>query len=137
MRALASLLVMALAACSGPSHDRASGPRPRTPGVRMSMNELHSLGGVPPNWRLTPPAGDVTAGRAAFVEFGCHSCHRVEGEPFSVKAPAEGVGPELTGMGVHHPAAYFAEAIMNPDAVLIEGAGYIGPDGHSVMPDYP
>jgi hypothetical protein len=40
-------------------------------------------------------------------------------------------------MGAHHPPGYFAEAILNPDAVLIEGPGYIGPDGHSVMPDYP
>jgi len=136
MRALAWVLVVALAACSGPSKDGASGPRPRTPGPRMSMMDLHGMGGVPPNWKLTPPAGDVAAGRQAFVEMGCHSCHKVEGEAFSAKA-AEGVGPELTGMGAHHPPGYFAEAIMNPDAVLIEGPGYIGPDGHSVMPDYP
>jgi hypothetical protein len=95
------------------------------------------MGGVPPGWKLTPPPGDVGAGRRAFVDFGCPSCHRVEGEAFSQKATGEQVGPDLTGMGAHHPPAYFAEAILNPDAVLIEGPGYIGPDGHSVMPDYP
>jgi len=95
------------------------------------------MGGVPPGWKLTPPPGDVSAGRAAFADFGCHSCHRVEGEPFSAKAGADQVGPELTGMGAHHPPAYFAEAILNPDAILIEGPGYIGPHGHSTMPDYP
>jgi len=102
----------------------------------MTMNALHQAGGVPSGWKLTPPAGDVGAGRAAFVDLGCPSCHRVDGESFSAK-PGGGVGPDLTGMGAHHPPGYFAEAIMNPDAVLIEGPGYIGPDGHSVMPDYP
>jgi hypothetical protein len=40
-------------------------------------------------------------------------------------------------MGAHHPPGYFAEAILNPDAVLVEGDGWIGPDGHSTMPSYP
>jgi hypothetical protein len=39
-------------------------------------------------------------------------------------------------MGAHHPAGYFAEAIMNPSVLLIEGPGYAGPDGKSVMPSY-
>ena len=137
MRPAALLLVVALAACGGSSSDRAAAPRPRTPGIRMTMDTLHRLGGVPPGWKLTPPPGDVAAGRAAFVDFGCPSCHKVAGESFSAKAGNTQVGPELTGMGAHHPPAYFAEAILNPDAVLIEGPGYIGPDGHSVMPDYP
>jgi len=101
------------------------------------MAALHATGGVPPGWRLTPPAGDVATGRRLFVDFGCQSCHRVAGEPFAAKDTGGGVGPELTGMGAHHPPAYFAESIMNPDAVLIDGPGYVGPDGHSVMPDYP
>ena len=63
------------------------------------MMTLHAMGGVPPGWKLTPPTGDVANGRQLFVEFGCASCHRVEGEAFSAK-PADGVGPELTGMGV-------------------------------------
>src|SRR5262249_41588813 len=67
MRPAALLLVVALAACGGSSSDRAAGPRPRTPGVRMTMDTLHRLGGVPPGWKLTPPPGDVAAGRAAFV----------------------------------------------------------------------
>ena len=40
-------------------------------------------------------------------------------------------------MGSHHPAEYFAEAIINPNAVLVDGPGYLGPDGRSVMPAYP
>lgn len=139
MRALLpGLVVVVLVACGGEGPDRfANAPRPRVPGVRMTMHELHMLGGVPRNWKLTPPPGHVDAGRAAFVDLGCHSCHRVEGESFSAKPGAGEVGPDLTGMGAHHPPAYFVEAIVAPDAVLVEGPGYIGPDGHSTMPDYP
>jgi mono/diheme cytochrome c family protein len=134
---LALLPLVAALACGGGTSSEDTTARPRTPGLRITMDALHRMGGTPPGWKLTPPAGSVAAGRRAFVDFGCASCHKVEGESFSVKESAGNVGPDLTGMGAHHPAAYFAEAILNPDAVLIEGPGYIGPDGHSVMPDYP
>ncbi len=137
MHRLVLLLLAVATACGGPSRDGGTASRPRVPGPRFSMHALHQMGGVPPGWQLSPPSGDVAAGRLAFGDFGCATCHRVEGEAFSVKASTGQVGPELTGMGGHHPPAYFAEAILNPDAVLIEGPGYIGPDGHSVMPDYP
>jgi len=101
------------------------------------MDALHRAGGVPPGWRLTPPAGDVATGRRLFVDFGCASCHAVKGEAFAAKAGEQGVGPDLTGMGSHHPAEYFVESILNPDAVLVDGPGYSGPDGRSVMPAYP
>ena len=39
-------------------------------------------------------------------------------------------------MGAHHPAAYFAESILNPNAVIITEKGYTGPDGLSRMPEY-
>jgi hypothetical protein len=39
-------------------------------------------------------------------------------------------------MGGHHPAEYFAESILNPNAVIIVGPGYTGADGLSIMPDY-
>jgi len=98
------------------------------------MAALHASGGVPPGWRFTPPPGDPAAGRTLFAALGCPACHAVRGESFA--APT-GPGPELTGMGSHHPAGYFAESIVNPDAVLVDGPGYVGPDGHSIMPMYP
>jgi len=101
------------------------------------MDALHRAGGVPPGWRLTPPAGDVATGRRLFADFGCASCHVVRGEPFAATAGQQGVGPELTGMGSHHPAEYLVESILNPDAVLVDSPGYVGPDGRSVMPAYP
>jgi mono/diheme cytochrome c family protein len=137
MRGIMAIALLAAVGC-GSRSEPPSAVRARKPGIRVSMDQLHRMGGVPAGWKLSPPPGDVAAGRQAFVDFGCYSCHVVKGESFSAKASGTAqVGPELTGMGLHHPPAYFAEAIMNPDAVLIEGPGYIGPDGHSVMPDYP
>ena len=98
------------------------------------MDELHRAGGTPLRWRFTPPPGDAVAGRRDFEELGCHACHTVQGEPFSVVTTA---GPELTTMGGHHPPEYFAESIMNPDAVLVDGPDYVDAQGHSAMPAYP
>src|SRR5262249_9612985 len=100
------------------------------------MDALHQLGGIPPGWQLTPLPGDVEAGRRAFEDLGCATCHKVAGEKFADQANAS-LGPELTGMGSHHPPAYFVESILNPDAVLVDGPGYVSPEGHSTMPSYP
>jgi mono/diheme cytochrome c family protein len=127
------LAIVALAACGG-AVDTPRERRPSARSVRITMDALHRAGGVPPGWRFTPPPGDVAAGRAAFQSFRCHTCHAVRGEPFSRDARG---GPDLTGMGSHHPPEYFAESIMNPDAVLVEGPGNVDADGHSTMPAYP
>lgn len=110
--------------------------RPETKSVRVTMLALHQMGGVPPGWKLGIPPGTVDAGRRTFVDYGCPSCHRVAGEPFEKDAEG-GVGPGLTGMGSHHPPEYFAESILNPDAVLVEGEGFISEGGRSTMPSYP
>ena len=47
-----------------------------------------------------------------------------------------GRGPDLSGAGHHHPPGYLLESILNPDAVIVEGPGYTGPDGRSIMPYY-
>ncbi len=116
---------------------RAEAEPPRTKPA-ISMNDLHKFGGVPPGWRFAPPPGDAAAGRQAFIDLGCHSCHVVQGESFP-KPQEEAVqaGPELTGMGSHHPPEYFTESILNPNAVRIEGKGYLAADGSSIMPSYP
>ncbi len=127
-----------LAGCARAPSEPPRRPPPAKPGVRISMDALHRSGGVPPGWRFTPAPGDPTSGRRLFAELGCAGCHAVAGEPsFAAKRRQEDVGPELTGMGSHHPAGYFVESILNPDAILVEGAGYIGPDSRSIMPSYP
>jgi mono/diheme cytochrome c family protein len=99
------------------------------------MEALHATGGVPYDWKLTPAPGDAARGRAVFEAYGCASCHLVQGETFAGQGARP--GPELTGMGAHHPPAYFVESILNPNAIVIEGEGYAGPSGLSTMPAYP
>ncbi len=133
----AALSLALLTACDERTTRTPSPTRARTSpkSVRITMDALHQLGGTPAGWELTPLPGDVAAGRRTFEELGCHTCHKVAGEPF----PDQGTspGPELTGMGTHHPAAYFVEAILNPDAVLVDGPGYVSATGRSTMPTYP
>jgi mono/diheme cytochrome c family protein len=129
------LLALVLQGCGKPPPEKAArNLRGSARPVRITMMALHMSGGVPPRWRFTPPPGDVAEGRKTFEELGCHSCHTVKGEPFSI---ATDTGPDLSGMGTHHPPEYFVESIMNPDAVLVEGKGWIDSAGRSSMPIYP
>jgi copper resistance protein D len=100
---------------------------------RVTMAELHAAGGVPPGWLFSPPPGDAGRGRLIFTRLGCPACHRVGGEP---PGPAAGIGPDLTDAGEHHPAGYLLESVINPNAVIVEGPGYTGPDRRSIMPGY-
>jgi len=105
--------------------------------IHTTMEALHAHGGTPPGWTFSLPAGDAAAGRAVFVSMECYACHEVKGEKFpqSTQTP-KGEGPELTGMGSHHPAEYFAESILNPNRVVVDGKGYVGADGSSKMPSF-
>ena len=101
------------------------------------MEELHQAGGVPRGWKFALPAGDPTKGKQVFADLECYKCHAIQGESFPrAGGDAKNVGPELTGMGGMHPAEYFAESILSPNAVILEGSGYTGPDGKSIMPSY-
>src|SRR5262249_33076895 len=88
---------------------------------------------VPKGWMFTPPPGDAKKGRDVFIRLACYACHQVGDEKFP---PASAPGPDLTDVGEHHPAGYLLESILNPNAVIVEGPGYTGSDGKSIMPDY-
>ena len=103
----------------------------------VSMEELHRSGGVPRGWKFTLPAGgDPAKGRQLFAELECYKCHVIAGAGFPPSGGEGKTGPDLTGMGGHHPAEYFAESIIAPNHVLLAGPGWIGPDGRSIMPSY-
>jgi mono/diheme cytochrome c family protein len=105
--------------------------------IRTTMEALHAQGGVPKGWKFLMPRGDAAKGRDVFVSMECFACHAVRGEDFPKSSKRDqGPGPDLTGMGSHHPAEYFAESIVNPNRVIIQGAGYTGSDGLSKMPGY-
>jgi len=92
---------------------------------------------TPEGWTFTLPLGDRQKGREVFIAMECYKCHAVQGERFPANpADTGGVGPDLSSMGGMHPPEYFAESIVNPNAVLTEGPGYIGEDGRSKMPSY-
>ena len=96
--------------------------------------------GMAASWKFTLPQGDPAAGRKVFIEAECYKCHEVKGETFPAVAVGEkGVGPELSQMAGMHPVEFFAESVMNPNAVIdpdAKGKGYLGDDGKSKMPEY-
>jgi len=96
--------------------------------------------GMPTGWKFTLPKGDPAQGRKIFVELECYKCHEVKGETLPAMAEKEkGAGPELSQMARIHPVEYFAESIINPNAVIYPGdkeKGYLGDDGKSKMPNY-
>ncbi|PYM15449.1 MAG: hypothetical protein DMD81_14955 [Candidatus Rokuibacteriota bacterium] len=101
--------------------------------IHTTMEQLHESGGVPSGWSFAAPAGDEDRGRDVFTKLECFACHRVDGAAFP---PPSRPGPDLTTVGAHHPTGYLVESIMNPNAVIVDGPGYTGPDGRSIMPDY-
>ena len=129
----AGTAVASLALAQSRAQQTAPSPVP----IRATMEQLHAQGGVPHNWKFLVPPGNAAEGRKVFVAMECFACHQVKGEKFpdTSKTP-RGAGPDLTGMGAHHPAEYFAESVVNPNRVIVIGTGYTGPDGLSKMPSY-
>ncbi len=104
--------------------------RPSTAGEQPdhdAKNQMHH----PKEWRFSLPKGDPVKGRKGFARFECYSCHQVVGENFPDPG-GEAVGPELSQMGPMHPLEFFAESVLNPDAVIIQER-YRGQDGRSMM----
>lgn len=80
------------------------------------------------------PKGDAKAGKAAFVELQCHTCHRVP-ERFEIKAPIlEDRGPDLGKAQAKYTAGHLATAILAPSHVV--PAEWSREQGKSSMPDY-
>src|SRR5262249_7336199 len=105
--------------------------------IRVTMEEMHHGSGVPRGWTFSWPDGDPQKGREGFAKLECYQCHSMPGAGFpDVKPEPSRQGPPLAGMGGMHPAEYFAESVVNPNAVIIMGPGFTGPDGRSIMPDF-
>jgi cytochrome c1 len=96
----------------------------------------HGDHGTPAAWKFTWPKGDRVRGREIFVKLECYSCHEVKGERFPTPRERDTVGPELSAMGPLHEPEYFAEGIINPNAVIEKGKGYEAANGSSKMPSY-
>jgi putative heme-binding domain-containing protein len=96
-----------------------------TPPAKAAVNHH------PKDWRFTMPTGDAAKGRAVFEKFECYYCHQIRGENFP---SATENAPELSQMGQAHPVEFFAESIMNPNAVVPKV--YRQQDGTSPMTDF-
>ena len=105
---------------------------PAQPGAR----EGHGEHATPAGWKFSWPKGDPARGREVFVKLECYSCHEVKGETFPAPGEQGKVGPELSAMGPLHEPEYFAETIINPNAVIEQGKGFAAPDGSSKMPSF-
>jgi mono/diheme cytochrome c family protein len=120
-------------AVSGSAQSPSVAPGSARPGSSSAGDRRH---GTPEGWRFSWPKGDPAKGREVFIKLECYSCHEVRGERFPVPTEPTKLGPELSAMGPVHEPEYFAEAIINPSAVIEPGKGYEAPDGSSKMPSY-
>lgn len=136
----AALTFTALTATAAAQHSHGDAAKPApapAPGPRrITMDELHRGGGVPRGWKFTLPAGDAGRGKQVFADLECFKCHQIDGAGFPPPGGDGKVGPPLTGAGREHPAEYFAESILSPNSIVVDGPGFIGPDGRSIMPDF-
>jgi mono/diheme cytochrome c family protein len=119
----------------GPAQEAPSAAKEK---MQAEEREGEEEQGPPEGWKFTlPKGGNPRRGRALFVKLECFGCHEVKGERFKKPDPKAGtVGPELSAMAPHNPPEFFAESIINPNAVIDKGRGYEGPDGSSKMPSF-
>jgi Cu/Ag efflux protein CusF len=99
----------------------------KVPSVKAQAPEMHH----PRGWRFTMPKGDAAKGRAVFEKFECYDCHEVRGENFPYPTDS---APELSQMGPLHPVEYFAESVIDPNAVVPKG--YRNSAGKSPMSNF-
>lgn len=94
-----------------------------------------ALANVKQEPELKLPEGDPQVGRETFAKFDCFRCHTIQGEKFTQDVTG-GVGPDLTGIGGIQTPVYLAESILNPNAAIVAGKGFVGEDGTSKMPSF-
>jgi len=123
LRLRAAFAVMIIFLVKGPTLVMADGEG-HSHGPGAASAEPHH----PVNWRFTMPRGNAAKGREVFQKYECSYCHTIEGEKFP--HPID-YGPELSQMAPLHPLEFFAESIINPNAVVaMEERGL---DGRSPM----
>ncbi len=127
------LVVISFAVAAAQQQPAKPTPPPQAPKARPQPHGDH---GTPEGWKLTWPKGDPAKGRQVFSKLECYACHEVKGEKFPATREKGKIGPELSMMGPLHEADYFAEAIINPGAVIEKGKGYQAADGTSKMPSF-
>jgi len=83
------------------------------------------------------PAGDVEAGRQAFIALQCHGCHRINGVDLPQFLGTAPVAIVLGGQSARvRTYGDLVTSIINPSHRLIQGypAEQVSRDGESIMP---
>ncbi len=68
---------------------------------------------------MVMPEGDVAAGRKAFVELSCHSCHNVSRDPSLTPVEPKGNGPDLSTAAGITTAGYQTTSIISPSHIVV------------------
>jgi mono/diheme cytochrome c family protein len=79
--------------------------------------------------------GNAVAGRTAFLELKCNTCHAVAGERLNGRAPGRG-GPGLGTAEALQSPDEIARSIAAPGHAISDEAGPWRENGKSRMPDY-
>jgi cytochrome c2 len=83
------------------------GPPPESPDEGGTAAETESV-------TVTLPAGDVEAGRQAFLDLKCTACHRVPSEPEFPPPVSTNLGPTIDSRLVGRDLSDLATAIISP-----------------------
>lgn len=73
---------------------------------------------TPPTSELFLPIGDADAGRQAFIDLRCYSCHRVQGDAEMPPTTSANLGPEIGEPQADEPRDYIAQSIISPSHEL-------------------
>jgi hypothetical protein len=82
------------------------------------------------------PEGDAAAGRQAFVDLKCFSCHRVYDQDFPAPTAAQ-PGPVLGLRQMDYSVGWLMNGIVNPSHTISTGASGLAPESElSRMGDF-
>jgi mono/diheme cytochrome c family protein len=65
------------------------------------------------------PEGDVAAGRKAFLDLSCHTCHNVSSDPALGTVKPEASGPDLSKAAGRTTQGYQTTSIIAPSHIII------------------
>jgi hypothetical protein len=83
-------------------------------GTQPASTGAGGTGTNTPSVTVTLPAGDVKAGRQAFMDLKCTACHAVPSEPEFPPPVSAHPGPPITARLADRDVSYLAAAIMTP-----------------------
>lgn len=81
------------------------------------------------------PEGDAAAGRKAFLDLSCHSCHNVSTDTRLGSVKPESSGPDLSKGAGHMTQGYLTTSIVSPSHIIVYEY-WMKEQKKSSMPDF-